>query len=126
MATIQLRRDTAANWASRNPVLADGEPGYDKTNSQLRIGNGTSPWSSLPVYSTGGGTGGGGGPTGSANIYLWREVAGVYETIPDTNPGGIEIVFIAGNVQPDTELVPSWIGLNPGQAIGWFKGTPLT
>jgi hypothetical protein len=26
---IKLRRDTAANWASANPVLALGEPGYD-------------------------------------------------------------------------------------------------
>lgn len=57
MAKIQLRRDTAANWAAANPVLALGEPGWDTTNSQLRVGNGTSAWSTLPVYGTGSGAG---------------------------------------------------------------------
>lgn len=48
MATqIKLRRDTAANWASSNPVLAQGEPGYDLTHNRLKIGNGTTPWNSL-------------------------------------------------------------------------------
>lgn len=46
---FQLRRDTAANWATVNPVLANGEPGYDETNDQLRIGNGTDVWSDLPT-----------------------------------------------------------------------------
>lgn len=47
MAKIKLRRDTAANWTSVNPVLALGEPGYDTTNNELRIGNGTSTWANL-------------------------------------------------------------------------------
>lgn len=45
--TIKLRRGTAAQWATANPVLADGEPGYDETNDQIRIGNGVAPWSGL-------------------------------------------------------------------------------
>jgi len=48
---IKLRRDTAANWASTNPVLALGEPGYDTTNNQIRVGNGTSAWASLASIS---------------------------------------------------------------------------
>ena len=44
---IKLRRDTSANWASANPILALGEAGYDSTNNQIRVGNGTSTWSSL-------------------------------------------------------------------------------
>jgi hypothetical protein len=40
---IKLRRDTAANWASADPVLQLGEPGYDTTNNELRIGDGTTP-----------------------------------------------------------------------------------
>lgn len=47
MAKIKLRRDTAVNWASSDPVLALGEPGYDTTNNKLKIGNGTSTWSVL-------------------------------------------------------------------------------
>lgn len=48
-----FRRDTAANWASVNPVLADGEAGYDKTNRLIRIGDGTSHWSALPNFGSG-------------------------------------------------------------------------
>ena len=44
---IQLRRDTAANWASNNPVLASGEPGYDITNRLQKIGDGISAWNDL-------------------------------------------------------------------------------
>jgi hypothetical protein len=44
---IQLRRDTAENWASEDPILSQGEPGYDLTNKILKIGNGTAHWSEL-------------------------------------------------------------------------------
>lgn len=44
---IQHRRDTATNWTSVNPILDDGEIGYDKTNNQIRVGDGTSTWSAL-------------------------------------------------------------------------------
>lgn len=48
MATrIQLRRDTAANWADANPALAVGEAGFDVTNNQLRIGDGERNWNAL-------------------------------------------------------------------------------
>jgi hypothetical protein len=45
---IQIRRDTASNWTSVNPVLADGEIGLERDTSQFKIGNGTALWSSLP------------------------------------------------------------------------------
>ena len=48
---IKLRRDTAANWTSNDPVLALGEAGYDTTNNQLRVGDGTSVWSALSAVS---------------------------------------------------------------------------
>lgn len=50
MTTIQLRRDTEANWTSVNPTLALGEWGYDTTNKVCKIGDGTTPWNALPVY----------------------------------------------------------------------------
>lgn len=52
---IQLRRDTAANWAATNPVLSQGEAGYDITNNILKIGNGTASWNTLPGIIGGGG-----------------------------------------------------------------------
>ena len=44
---IKLRRDTAANWTENDPVLALGEAGYNTTNNELRVGDGTTAWSGL-------------------------------------------------------------------------------
>lgn len=46
---IQVRRGTAAQWASANPVLADGEPGLAVDTGELRVGDGVSAWLSLPI-----------------------------------------------------------------------------
>lgn len=51
--TIQLRRDTATNWASANPVLANGQPGFDTTNNIVKIGNGVSTWTALTAIGGG-------------------------------------------------------------------------
>ena len=45
---IQLRRDTSANWAAANPVLAPGEPGLDVTVNLVKYGDGVSTWDALP------------------------------------------------------------------------------
>jgi hypothetical protein len=45
--TIKLRRDTAANWTSVNPVLAHGELGIDLTSGKVKIGDGSSTWTAL-------------------------------------------------------------------------------
>lgn len=45
---IKKRRDTAANWASVNPVLAAGEEGYETDNRESKVGDGVTAWNSLP------------------------------------------------------------------------------
>lgn len=47
--TIQLRRDTATNWTSVNPILAEGEMGVVLDDFSYKIGNGTTAWNSLPA-----------------------------------------------------------------------------
>tara|TARA_B110000503_G_scaffold75745_1_gene116938 strand:+ start:1457 stop:2206 length:750 start_codon:yes stop_codon:yes gene_type:complete len=44
---IQIRRDTAANWTSANPILAQGELGAETDTSKIKIGDGTTVWASL-------------------------------------------------------------------------------
>lgn len=44
---IFLRRDTAANFTSANPVLSEGEPAFDTTNQILKVGDGVTAWNSL-------------------------------------------------------------------------------
>ena len=53
MATkIQLRRDTAANWASENPILASGEMGIETDTFKFKIGDATTAWNSLQYASS--------------------------------------------------------------------------
>jgi hypothetical protein len=43
---IQMRRDTAANWTSVNPILASGEIGLETDTDLFKVGNGVTTWSS--------------------------------------------------------------------------------
>ena len=54
--TIKLRRGTAAQWTSTNPVLAEGEFGAETDTRKFKIGNGVTAWNSLQYW---GGSGGG-------------------------------------------------------------------
>ena len=44
---IQIRRDTAANWTSANPTLAQGELGVETDTDKIKIGDGSTAWTSL-------------------------------------------------------------------------------
>jgi hypothetical protein len=47
---IQLRRDTAANWVSSNPVLRQGEMGIETDTLRIKLGDGTSTWTQISAY----------------------------------------------------------------------------
>jgi Major tropism determinant N-terminal domain len=63
---LQLRRDTSVNWSSIDPILAQGEPGYELDTGKIKYGDGVTLWSALP-YFTGGGSGGNTTPGGPIN-----------------------------------------------------------
>jgi hypothetical protein len=44
---IQFRRGTAAQWTSTNPTLAAGEVGYETDTGYMKVGNGSTAWTSL-------------------------------------------------------------------------------
>lgn len=46
--TFQLRRGNLAEWETKNPVLALGEPGFVVDQFKLKIGDGTTAWKDLP------------------------------------------------------------------------------
>jgi hypothetical protein len=46
---IKVRRDSAADWTSTNPTLAEGEHGYETDTGKFKIGTGSTAWTSL-VY----------------------------------------------------------------------------
>lgn len=47
MDRIQFRRDTSANWTTYNPVLMEGEVGYETDTKKRKIGDGTNTWNNL-------------------------------------------------------------------------------
>jgi len=53
--TIKMRRDTLANWTVNNPILEQGEIGYEYDTYRIKFGNGITHYLSLPyignVYS---------------------------------------------------------------------------
>ncbi len=51
MSTLmQQRRDTSAAWASANPILLNGEIGYDTDVKNFKIGDGVTAWNTLVFY----------------------------------------------------------------------------
>lgn len=62
---IQFRRDTASAWTAANPILSQGEAGYEFDTGRFKVGNGLSPWNSLPYSSGVTGPTGPLGPTGA-------------------------------------------------------------
>lgn len=54
---LKIRRDTQSNWVSYNPVLLEGEIGFETDTRKIKVGNGTSNWNDLDYiyYGSGGG-----------------------------------------------------------------------
>ena len=96
---IQIRRGTAAQWTSANPVLAIGELGVETDTNQLKIGNGTAVWSALPY----GGIAGPTGPTGAigpSTGYGFNFVT----TTTDADPGAGNFRFNSAVAASVTQL----------------------
>ena len=58
-ATLVLRNDLAATWASRNPILAKGEIGAEIDTGLLKLGDGSTAFNSLNYINQGGHNGDG-------------------------------------------------------------------
>lgn len=44
---IQFKRGNAQDFKIKNPILAAGQPGYEKDTGKLKIGNGETAWNNL-------------------------------------------------------------------------------
>jgi len=68
---IQFRRDTAANWTSENPTLAAGELGYETDTGNIKIGDGSTSWTSL-------------GYNGVSSTYVTTQINNLIDSAPGT------------------------------------------
>lgn len=50
LARMQIRRGPAAQWATANPILRDGELGFETDTKILRVGDGITPYTSLRQF----------------------------------------------------------------------------
>jgi hypothetical protein len=48
LTNIRVRRDSASNWTTTNPVLGSGEFGLETGTNLLKIGDGAKTWTTLP------------------------------------------------------------------------------
>ena len=91
---IQLKRGTAAAWTSANPTLNAGEVGFETDTKKMKVGDGSTAWTSLSYTATDGdisgvtaGTGlSGGGTTGSITLSL--DTSSVYVVPSQTSNSG--------------------------------------
>lgn len=49
--TFKLRRSLLSTWQEKNPILAEGEPGWALDAKILKIGDGEKAWNELPSLS---------------------------------------------------------------------------
>lgn len=49
---IQIRKGSFSEWSSNDPILQSGEPGFDLSNSILKIGDGVNNWSALDAQTS--------------------------------------------------------------------------
>lgn len=80
---VQFRRGTASEWATANPILSQGEVGYEFDTGRFKVGNGSQAWNSLPYSS---------GPTGPTGPSSTATVG----TVTTLGPGASATVTNSG------------------------------
>lgn len=119
---IQFRRDTAANWASANPVLAAGEMGVETDTRKYKLGDGATAWSSLAYSVFDGFTPG--------RRYVFDD------TVTDADPGAGKLRFDNATFASITKLyvdnsddaggdATAWLDMLDDSSDASFKGTLL-
>jgi hypothetical protein len=131
-AQICVRRDTAANWASSNPTLLNGEVGYDTTNNKIKIGNGTLGWNALAYLTDA--TGGAGWPDPDnksvwmtdfieTNVPVFTQSQGSGQAVPYTYGGagnGITLPDPGSELHPGTLIIAATSGPGAQMRVGWI------
>ncbi len=80
--SIQIRRDTIANWAATNPTMLAGEQGYETDGNRMKVGDGVTAWNDL-IY------------VGSTVAY---ELPAATSTLGGVKPDGATIIDTAGAI----------------------------
>ena len=117
---LQFRRDTVVRWTSINPILADGEPGYEIDTGKWKIGDGFTAWNSLGYMAEDGlqGPVGPVGPAGASSAVPGP--AGPAGAKGDAGAVGPSTVITIGTVAPGAspaDAAASMSGASPNQVL---------
>lgn len=119
MATrMQQRRGTLADWTATNPVLMDGEIGFETDTHMLRIGDGLTAYLDLPLYVGPVGPVGPDGPEGPVGPEGPAGVAGPVGPAGGPGPAGPAGVQGPSGTGVTSGIVMAFAG-NPAPA-GWL------
>lgn len=129
IAEIRLRRGTALEWASENPVLVAGEPGVETDpmlgDTKWKIGDGTTPWNSLDYVGTG--PAGPGGSNAATAAYI--SAAGASRDAVDARvvalaqPLDSDLTTIAGLTATSGNVIQSVSGSWASRTVAQLKTT---
>lgn len=112
---IQIRRGTAAQWTSANPILASGEFGYETDTGKFKIGDGTTAWNSIAVLN--------GVTASSTDTFTNKTISGASNTL--SNIGNSSLTNSAITINGTAVSLGGSISL-PGDIEGVTAGTGLT
>lgn len=111
---IQLRRGTATEWTTANPVLMQGEMGVETDTLKVKLGNGTTAWSSLPYFTQG--VKGDTGPQGPQGI---QGVQGNTGPVGPVGPANSLSVGTVTTGAAGSDAVVTIAGTAPNQTISF-------
>ena len=111
---IQLRRGTASEWTTANPVLMQGEMGVETDTLKVKLGDGTTAWTSLQYFTQG--VKGDTGATGATGATGPRGLKG---DVGDTGPANTLTVGTVTTGAAGTDAVVTIAGDAPNQTISF-------
>jgi hypothetical protein len=124
-SSINLRRSTAAEWLSENPVLGLGEAAFESDTNKLKIGDGIDTWDLLSYASGGASVEVGDTPPSEVepNTLWWNSDEGVLYIYYDNF--WVEAVSVmVGPTGPQGKFLVSETAPNsPEPGDGWFNST---
>ena len=87
---IQLRRGTAAEWAAANPLLRQGEPGFEYDTGKIKFGDGIHYWLQLGYLAGAGVPGDSAYEVAVANGFVGTESEWLESLVGPTGPQGVK------------------------------------
>ena len=109
---IQLRRGTATEWTTANPTLMQGEMGVETDTLKVKIGNGTTAWTSLPYF-----TQGAKGDTGLTGATGAKGDKGDKGDVGETGPANVLSIGTVTVTAAGTDATATITGTAPNQTL---------